>query len=323
MFQVGLTFLYSPPSQPTPALKPAHAYLALAFAALLWSGNMLVGRALHEAVAPAVLSFWRWLLILLLLFPLVAEELRRRAADLLRAWRLLLLLGLLSTAVFNAMVFESLRHTSAANAALLNSSIPLWTVLAAWLLTREKTSLVQLLGIGVSFIGVAAILGRGDPANLAALRINRGDALMLLAMVMWGIYAVCLRRRPAGLSAFAYLWVTGAIGLILLLPWLAFALAAGAALRPAGGAWAGIVYLAVFPSIIATVMYNGALDTLGPARASHCVHLVPVFATLLGAAVLGEPVRAYHLAGYALILAGLALPALTRMGRPAPAQSVR
>jgi drug/metabolite transporter (DMT)-like permease len=221
------------------------------------------------------------------------------------------------------MVFESLHHTSAANAALLNSSIPLWTVLAAWLLARQRTSLAQLLGICVSFIGVAAILGRGDPANLAALRINRGDGLMLLAMVMWGVYAVCLRRRPVGLSAFAYLWVTGAIGLLLLLPWLAFEAAGGAALWPTGSVWTGIVYLALFPSIIATVMYNGALDTLGPARASHCVHLVPVFATLLGAAVLGEPVRAYHLAGYALILAGLALPVLARVGRPAPAQPVR
>jgi drug/metabolite transporter (DMT)-like permease len=306
-------------------LKPATAYLALAFAALLWSGNMLVGRALHEAIAPAVLSFWRWVLILALLYPLVAAELRRRAGDLLRAWRLLLVLGLLSTAVFNAMVFQSLHHTTAANAALLNSSIPLWTVLAAWLLARERTGNLQLAGIALSFAGVAVILAHGDFAMLAALEVNRGDALMLLAMVMWGVYAVCLRRRPAGLSAFAYLWITGAIGLLLLAPWLAVELAQGAAFMPASSAaWGGIAYLALFPSIIATVMYNGALDTLGAARASHCVHLVPVFASLLGATVLHEPIRGYHLAGYALILAGLALPVLlSRASRRQSPQALR
>ncbi|HEX4326929.1 MAG TPA: DMT family transporter [Burkholderiales bacterium] len=287
-------------------MKPANAYLALALTALFWSGNVLTGRALNTTVAPAVLAFWRWALVLLVLLPLVAGELRARAADLRRAWRTMALLGLLSTSVFNALIFEALRYTSAANAALLNSSIPVWTVIAAWLIARERTSPAQALGLAVSFVGVFTILSRGDFATLARLSINHGDALMMGAMVMWSIYAVCLRQRPAGLSAFAYLWVTGAFGLVMLSPWLAYSLASGASLWLPAAAWGGVVYLAVFPSMLATALYNRAVDSLGASRASQGVHLVPVFAALLGALLLDEPIRAYHLAGFALILAGLA-----------------
>ncbi len=98
-------------------LSPLLAYGALALAALFWAGNMPTGSAVHARISPALLSVWRWLAILLLLFPFVAKELHRRARELLLAWRILLLLALLSTGLFNAMVFPSLNHTSAAHAA--------------------------------------------------------------------------------------------------------------------------------------------------------------------------------------------------------------
>ena len=62
-------------------------------------------------------------------------------------------------------------------------------------------------------------------------------------------------------------------------------------------------------SICATALFNRSVDTLGAARASQVVHLVPVFGVLLAALILNEPLFAYHLAGFALILGGLGLAA--------------
>jgi len=306
------------------AVNPAYAYPALALTALFWAGNALLGRALHEVAAPAVLTFWRWVAVLLMLSPFVMGELQRRAADLRRAWKAMLLLGLLSTGIYNALIYEALRYTTATNAALLNSSIPVWTVIAAWLIMREGTTRAQALALGVSFIGVFLIISHGDFAALAQLHVNHGDTLVLLAMMMWGVYSVCLRWRPVGLSPFAYLWVTGSVGLVLLTPWAAFSVASGADWRLPAPAWAGVAYLVLFHSICATALFNRSVDILGPARASQVVHLVPVFAVLLAATLLNEPIHLYHLGGFALILAGLAMAAyFARHRSPAAPQAVR
>jgi drug/metabolite transporter (DMT)-like permease len=302
-------------------MTPAFAYPALALTALFWSGNALLGRALHEVAAPAVITFWRWVAVLAVLTPFVLAELRRRAADIRRAWKIMLLLGLLSTGLYNALIYEALRFTTATNTALLNSSIPLWTVLAGWLIFREGVTRMQALALAVSFVGVAVIITHGDFAALANLSVNHGDALVLLAMMMWGMYSVCLRRRPAGLSPYAYLWVTGLIGLFLLAPWTLLSIADGATWWLPAPAWAGVAYLVIFHSICATALFNRSVDILGAARASQVVHLVPVFAALLATALLDEPLYLFHLTGFALILGGLALAAL--FGRHPPAGGLR
>jgi len=305
-------------------MTPALAYPALALTALFWSGNALLGRALHEVAAPAVITFWRWVAVLAVLSPFVLAELRRRAADIRRAWKIMLLLGLLSTGLYNALIYEALRYTTATNTGLLNSSIPMWTVLAGWLIFREGVTRMQALALAVSFVGVAVIITHGDFAALAHLSVNRGDALVLLAMTMWGVYSVCLRRRPAGLSPFAYLWVTGLIGLFLLTPWTLLSIAGGADWWLPGSAWAGVAYLVIFHSICATALFNRSVDVLGAARASQVVHLVPVFAALLATLLLDEPLHLFHLTGFVLILGGLALAALFSRHPPAGgAQPVR
>ncbi|MDB5806548.1 MAG: hypothetical protein JWN73_3870 [Betaproteobacteria bacterium] len=303
-------------------MNPAYAYPALALTALFWAGNALLGRALHEVAVPAVLTFWRWVAVLTVLTPFVIGELKRRAPDILRAWKSMLLLGLLSTGIYNALIYEALRYTTATNAALLNSSIPVWTVIAAWAIYREGVTRAQALALTISF-GVFAIISHGDFAALAQLSVNHGDALMIGAMMMWGIYSVCLRRRPAGLSPFAYLWVTGSIGLVLLTPWAALSVAGGADWWLPAPAWAGIAYLVIFHSICATALFNHSVDVLGAARASQVVHLVPVFGVLLAALLLDEPLHLYHLTGFVLILGGLALAAYYGRHAPVAPQPVR
>lgn len=288
------------------------AYIALAAAALFWSGNMLTGRALHAAVSPLGLAFWRWVLILLVLAPFVAAPLRRAWPQIRADWPLLMLLGLLSTGLFNALVFLALHHTSATNAALLNSSIPVWTALLGVTFARLRPAPVELAGLAVSLAGVLAIISRGEPTRLAALQINAGDALMLAGMVAWSVYALLLPRRPKALGPFSYLWITGAFGLPAVLA--AAALQAWSAPQPdllavprSAEAWAGIVYLALFPSILATAAYNHAIDRVGPLRAGQAVHLVPVFTALIAWALLGEAIEPFHVLGFALILGGLVL----------------
>lgn len=300
------------------APQPTAAYAALAFTSLLWSGNTIVGRALADAIPPVPFSFWRWVLILALLAPLVHRELAREWPLIRREWRLLAVLGLMSTALYHALVYWALHYTTAINAQLLNSTIPLGVLLIGWLAFGARPGGRDWLGLAVSSVGVAAILSHGDWRRLAALELNTGDLLVLVAMVVWSTYTLLLPRRPLALSALAYVFVTGAFGLAGLVPFYAFELAAGRggfALTP--DAVAGIAYCAIASSIVTTVTLNYGIDRVGAARASFFTHLVPVFGAGLGYVLLGERLGLYHLAGFAFILAGIAVSngVLAALGR--------
>jgi drug/metabolite transporter (DMT)-like permease len=295
------------PAQRSPS-SAAAAYAALTVTSLLWSGNTITGRALHDAIPPAAFAFWRWALILALLAPFVAGELVRTWPVIRRSWPMLAALGLMSTALYHALIFWALHYTAALNAQLLNSTIPLWVLLMAWLALGVRPTRREWLGLAVSGAGVAAILARGEWQRLAALEFNAGDLLMLAGMIVWSVYTLCLPRRPRELSAFAYTFVAGAFGLAGLVPIYAWELATGRGeFALTGAVVAGILYTAVLASIVATATFNFGVDGAGAARASFFTHLVPVFGAVLGVLLLGEPVGWYHLAGFALILAGIAL----------------
>ena len=85
----------------TPAGRRLAPYLIVSLAPLFWSGNFVLGRALHETVPPIALSFWRWVVALLLLLPFVSRGLCQQLGLIRRHWGILSLLGLLGVASYN------------------------------------------------------------------------------------------------------------------------------------------------------------------------------------------------------------------------------
>jgi drug/metabolite transporter (DMT)-like permease len=70
---------------------------------------------------------------------------------------------------------------------------------------------------------------------------------------------------------------------------------------------AAIAYFAVFPSALAYIFWNRTVAALGPGRTGMFVYLMPVFSSILGVGILGEPFRFYHWIGITAIFAGIAL----------------
>ena len=284
------------------------AYAALAATSALWAGNTIAGRALADDLPPVAFSFWRWMLVLAILAPLVAGELRHHWPAVRRHWRTLAALGLMSTALYHAWVFWVLHYTTAINAQLLNSTIPLWVMLIGWAAFGARPAGREWIGFAVSALGVAAILAHGDWRRLAALDLNAGDLMMLAAMINWAVYTILLARSGVTLPGLSFVFVTGAFGVAGLLPFYVWELAMGRgafALTPA--TIGGIAFTAIGASVIATVLFIFGLARVGATRAALFTHLVPVFGALFGVLLLGERLGLHHLAGFALILAGIAV----------------
>ncbi|MGH8714279.1 MAG: DMT family transporter [Casimicrobiaceae bacterium] len=288
-----------------PTLQRHSPAALLTLTSLLWAGNMVVGRAVAGVMAPLALAYWRWVLVVAALAPFCWREVVARRALLLRSWRILLLLSLMSTALYNSLTYWALHYTTATNATLLNSTIPIWVMVASWILLRQTPSPRPLPGFLLSLAGVLCIIARGNPGALFALTPTAGDLIILIALFLWGFYAVLLRHRPAGLSALGYVFVTGAIGTLLATPFLLIDRAWAPSPDISWQALAAIGYFAIFSSVVATLCYNSAIDRIGPVHASLFIHLVPLFGSLLAIAFLGERPGWQHLLGIALILSGI------------------
>jgi drug/metabolite transporter (DMT)-like permease len=295
------------------------APLLLAVAALLWSGNFVIGRAVAGRVPPVALAFWRWAVALAVLLPLTWRGIREAAPALRRSWKVLLALGILGVGNFNLLVYVGLNETSATNALLLNSACPAFILAISFAAGLGRASPRQLAGIALSLLGVVTIVTRGSPAALASVSFARGDLWVLAAVLSWAVYTILLARRPTGVEPLALLAVLVAIGVLWIAPFYAFELARGARLRLDAVSASAILYVALFASIAAYGLWNAGVAAMGASRAGVFLHLMPAFGAVLAALVLGESFRAFHAAGIALILAGVtlagaSLPAARRRG---------
>lgn len=287
------------------------AYLLLAFTALFWAGNSVVGRAAADLVPPAALAFWRWALALALLLPVAWGALRRDLALLRAGWRMTVVLAALGVGAFNLLLYAALQHTTALNSLLVQSAQPALILLLGVFLFRDRTGVAQVAGVAVAVAGVVTIVAKGSPAVLASLDLNHGDALMLVAVGCWSLYSVLLRKRPQ-VAPLSFLAATIALGLLMIAPFYAAELARGARIVPEAGAFAAIAYVGLFPSLIAYAFFNRGVELIGSAAAGQFLNLMPVFGALLAMAFLGERLAWYHGLGIALIAAGIWLSTRAR-----------
>ena len=283
------------------------ALALLALGMLFWAGNWVVGRALREAFDPVALTFWRWLVAAAVLAPFALPQLAGKGGAIRRHAGLLALLALFGAVLFQSMIYHGLRSTTAVNGVLLNSSAPLFILLCAWAIDRERARLRQVFGMLVSFAGILVILARGEFARLLELELQVGDAWILAAMPVWGVYSVLLKRLPRELGGTVLLFVLSAIGVAMLAPLVAIDALRSPPQWPAAEAAAGVLYVGLFASVGGFICWNLGVRVVGANTAGSTLHLLPAFATVLAILLLGESFRAFHAAGVATIIAGVVL----------------
>src|SRR5204862_6970882 len=91
-------------------------------------------------------------------------------------------------------------------------------LLCPWMLGRGTPTRRQLAGMRGSFVGILRIASHGAPGKLLQLELHAGDAWIVLARPVWGLYSVLLKRRPPDLNGVSLLFVISVAGLALLAP---------------------------------------------------------------------------------------------------------
>lgn len=292
-------------------------YVLLVLTTLFWSGNFVVSRGMHAEIPPFTLSFWRWLAAFLIL-SLFAVKYLWRQRDLARGhYRFICIQGLVGVAGFNTFIYLAMQTTTAINAVLVNSCIPVLIAVCSWIFYREVMTPRQCFGVLVSLCGVMLIITRGELAHLLAVSFNRGDLLVLVAAMLWAIYSANLKRYPQGLHPLAYQSGIVLFGLLVLFPLYLLELYSGKVMHVTAASVGAILYVAVFASILAFIFWNRAVRTVGANKAGPFIHLMPVFSTILAVLFLGERIQPYHLEGIVMIFIGIAMTTFRVGKRPA------
>ena len=282
-------------------------YLLLVLTTLFWSGNFVVSRGMHEQIPPFSLSFWRWLIALAILLFFGLRHLLRQRRLVREHLGFICTQGLLGVTAFNSLIYVAVQSTTAINAVLVNSCIPVLIAIWSWIMYREVMTARQCFGVLLSFVGVFLIIFRADPAIMLALEFNRGDLLVMVAASFWALYSANLKKYPEGLHPFAYLTGIVIAGLLGILPFYCFEIARGQFFEVSLHSVSTIVYVALFASVLAFIFWNRAVRTVGPNRAGPFIHLMPVFSTILAILFLGEKIQPYHVVGIAIIFTGITM----------------
>ncbi len=283
------------------------AYLFLIFSTLFWSGNFVISRGMHAAIPPLALSFWRWAIALLLLSFFGTGHLIRQRKIVLRNARYVVIQGVLGVAGFNTFIYLAMQSTTAINAVLVNSCIPVLIAVASWILYREMMTPRQFLGVLVSLCGVVLIILQGNVSSLRGVNFNHGDLLVLVAAAVWALYSANLKRYPHDMHPFTYLMGIMIVGVVCLVPFYLVEYWGGRGFAVNSETLATILYVALFASVLAFIFWNRAVRTVGANKAGPFIHLMPLFSTVLAVAFLDEQLKVYHFQGAVLIFSGILL----------------
>jgi drug/metabolite transporter (DMT)-like permease len=301
--------------------SPAAAYILLPTAAGCWAGNHIIARAIAGHVPPASLSVVRWLVVALILGAIGPHLLITDWRKIKAGFGALAFLALIGGAAFGTMQYVALHYTTAINMGVVGSVSPAFIVAASFLLFGDRMSLRQLFGVAVSLVGVLAIVTQLQPGVLWSLSFNEGDLMIIANMVLWSIYSACLRLRPE-VHTLSFLFIFALISGVANIPFAVWEYAVGYRLQANEAALGAILYAALFSTILGYVCWNRGIELIGAPRASAFLHTIPLFSAGLATSLLGESLRLYHVAGFALILAGVTLaarPARPQEPQPQPA----
>ncbi|BAT61342.1 O-acetylserine/cysteine export protein [Variibacter gotjawalensis] len=288
----------------------ANPYVFLALAALCWSGNHVVGRAIAGHVPPFGLAFLRLLIPIVFVWFLARPHIVADWPEIKRNPGILIFLGLLSGTFFVAGQYLGLKYTTALNVSVLNSLSPVMIIGVGALIFRDPLRPIQGFGITLSLLGVLVIIARGDPAMLTSLDLNWGDVIIVGNMAAWAIYSVFLRKRP-NIHLMSFMLVSFVVGAIGSIPFAAVEQAIGIHFHLDWTTVIGVAFVALFPGLISSILWIRGVEEIGTNRASPFIHLVPIYSAVLASVFLGEHLQMFHVIGFALILAGIWFAAMS------------
>lgn len=280
--------------------------LLVIYVLVAWAGTFSVVKYGLGEIGPLAFAALRFLacaaLLIIWVWAVEGKPIIRKSD-----WISVVLVGLTAIGVYQIFWSLGLKYTTASNSSLLIGTGPIWTAIIAATSRQERISALQVVGILLSFAGVALIIGAGN-SNLALTWENlRGDALTMVAAVLTASSAVISRRPLQRYSSLRLMSISMVCGSLFLLPFAWPELTALRWSQVSSGAWLALAYSATLGGVFAYVIWYKSIGEIGATRTMVYNTLIPPMAVVISIITLGERFTALQALGAVVILSGVVI----------------
>ena len=281
-------------------------YILMVLTTSFWGGSFVAGKIALREFPPMTLTFFRFLIATAVILPYMWSRDSVRVPD-KRDVPLLFALGFLGVSGYFSFQFTSLMYTSAANSSTINALNPLTSSVIAIFLTEERLSVKKLGLIFLALTGVLLTVTGGDKYVLLNLSFNKGDLIMVLAMISFSIYGVYSKKAtgkysPLLVTAYVFLF-----GLIQITPLMLMENVLGSVFSYSLEAWVAIFFMALFSSVLGYLIQQVTISKIGVNKTSLFINLVPLFVLVFSYLILGDPVTYINLVSAGIIITAVVL----------------
>jgi drug/metabolite transporter (DMT)-like permease len=279
-------------------------YLALVFSMIFWSFSFVWFKIANRDYDPIAIVFIRLCIAIVFLssFLWITGKFKKVKKE---DRKYFFLLALFEPFFYFLGESFGLTYVSSTVGSVIISTIPVFAVIFAWVIYRERLRLINYLGVILSFAGVIIFITN----NTGNIEMNpRGLALMFLAVVSAVGYNMVLHRLTHEYDPVTIVNIQNIIGAVLFLPlFLIFDLKDLLATGFVAESFGSIILLAVFASCGAFVLFAYSVRHLGISRANIFSNLIPVFTAIFAFFIVGDRLTVRNGVGMAVVIAGLFL----------------
>lgn len=287
----------------------AVGYLFALGATAIWSGNFIVARGLSDHIPPVSLAFFRWMTAVLVFAPFAVKGLMKEWPTIRQHLVYFCITSFIGITSFNTFIYIAGHTTTAMNLSLIAITFPIFIMIFSRILYQEVFSIQKGIGVFLVLTGVVFLITKGALPSIMNISFAIGDLWMLAASILFAVYSLLLKRKPQGISVYTLQFTCFVMGLFFLLPFFVWEQgqlsAQGNYLNQT--TIPAILYVGIFASLCAFVLWNQAIVTLGPSKAGMVYYTLPLFSGVLGVLFLNETIGLIHFCSMGLIFSGIVM----------------
>ena len=271
-------------------------------ALILWSSSFVAIKFAYTTYPPITLAVVRFIVATLILGALTLlpqNRVRLQKKDIFTV----AICGLTGIMLYAVLQNIAMQWTSASSATLIIASYPIITLLMESLIYKKKLSAIKIVAILIAIVGVVILSYVKSESRVEGELL--GIILLIIAGVAWAVYNFMMKKVVNHYPPITLLFYTTLFGTIFLLPLALLERAQWQ--QPTLLSFSMMMFLGVFCSVIAYLLYNRGLKTMAPSTITSMLNLMPIIGVFFSWVLLGEQVTLRKIIGGAVVIFGVML----------------
>ena len=294
-------------------MKNSATHAKLLVVAMVWGLGWVAGRVVsnEETGIPPFAAGWARYVLAVLCFLIFLRITNQWMLPNRSQWKVIFLIGFLSTFLYQAFFMYGMRFTAAGDASLMITFNPLFTALLAVPFLGERFDKRLAFGLFLAMSGVGILAVYSPNENIPIDRRLLGDTLIALSALSWACNTILMKKAMTGNNAMSPLHLTvwsSVAGLLIQTPATIWEYSkVGLPTNASSDAWLWLIFLSLFSTVLSYVWFADGVKKIGAGKSAFYVYLVPIFGILSGVILLDEKFGFSLIASFTLIVGGVYL----------------